>query len=159
MFLPISESDWLISILKSLTIFLSVVVKIQSFEFLFFLAKQRIRDDRYSEESEDDFKYFSSKSSPTSYTPFLNHMDEVLLTIKSDSKESHLIDEDEGELFAFEETATCSNSVNESIIYEASNKPEPYADEIISGLLNNFPELYAENITFEDSYLREKFLY
>ena len=54
------------------------------------------------EESEDDFKYFSSKSSPTSYTPFLNHMDEVLLTINVDSNDPHLIEEDEGELFAFE---------------------------------------------------------
>ncbi|HGS5463990.1 TPA: AAA family ATPase [Vibrio parahaemolyticus] len=115
------------------------------------------------EESEDDFKYFSSKSSPTSYTPFLSHMNEVLLTIKPDSNDSDLIEEDEGEgegedeLFTFDETATSNHSVNESIIYEASNKTDPYADEIIDGLLNDFPELYAENITFEDSYLREKF--
>ena len=38
-----------------------------------------------------------------------------------------------------------------------SDKSASYEDQIVTDLLNDFPELYAENITFEDNYLREQF--
>lgn len=118
------------------------------------------------DESEDDFKYFSSKLSPTSYTPFFNHMDEVLSSMSvidevdySDEAPED-VDYSEGEaeeIVYLEHASENDTSVVKSINGVVSGELKPYEDKIVSNLLEDFPELYAENVSFEDSYLREQF--
>lgn len=109
------------------------------------------------DESEDDFKYFSSKSNPTSYTPFLSHMDEVLLNMELLSDDSDSRSEEDKEYTNVEDMPEYQKHTEKSTVSEVSSEKGSYADEIVDGLLKNFPELYAENISFEDSYLKEKF--
>ncbi|MDT7047886.1 KGGVGR-motif variant AAA ATPase [Providencia stuartii] len=117
------------------------------------------------DESEDDFKYFSSKLSPTSYTPFFNHMDDVLNNM-SVIDDNHPNEEDYEVDYSDEENEDIVDDIirapeNETSVVNVkdhmfSNESKLH-NKIVSDLLSDFPELYAENISFEDNYLREKF--
>ena len=134
------------------------------------------------DESEEDFKYFSSKDSPTSYTPFFNHMDSILdrfieseqakdnadlhTTIQPDDSEKEIANKPSnlslGSESHSDSIANDSNSSSQSDtlngeIVGPDHLGIGYADEIVKNLSNDFPELYAENVLFEDSYLKEKF--
>ena len=99
-------------------------------------------------ESPDDFKYFSSKNSPTSYTPFFSHMEKVLEHITDKS-----ISNDHGPAGKDVEGGDNTLSLQENIAVLQSD----YAEQIVADLLNDFPELYAENISFSEDYLKNKF--
>ena len=115
------------------------------------------------EESEEDFKYFSSKGSPTSYTPFFSHMENILNGLIGINSENTKKDNDK---------ANNENSSEKQIIYSEIEKPlsqsldisikdengmDSYSNKIVRELLQDFPELYAENVTFDDEYLKNIF--
>lgn len=129
------------------------------------------------DESEEDFKYYSSKNNPTSYTPFFSHMENILdgllnnAIIKPTTSTLHDIIESQ-EINDCESIQIESNGVEIDLNVDSEEDednsdnihdviPEiinsTYADKIVNDLLEDFPQLYAENVTFEDSYLKEKF--
>ncbi|XZW32917.1 tyrosine-protein kinase family protein [Acinetobacter baumannii] len=98
------------------------------------------------DEIDEDFIYFSSCNTPTSYSPFQSHMKDVLDRLMSDKNLSDLDD-----LFEEEDI----DELEENLDYK--NSFDDIKDNIINDLFNNFPDLYAENATFDYEYLQDKF--
>lgn len=104
------------------------------------------------EEIDEDFIYFSSANTPTSYSPFQTHMSDIL---------NKLLQKGQKEV-STDNVLDVKNIIYPNLVLNKINlTTEPnqssYKDTIIDDLHNNFPDLYAENATFNDDYLKNKF--
>lgn len=98
------------------------------------------------EEIDEDFLYYSSVNTPTSYSPFQSHMKDLLDKLIAGKDLSNI-----DEILDLEETQYLENFIE----YEES--ADHVKDQIIDDLYENFPDLYAENASFDYDYLQDKF--
>ncbi len=123
------------------------------------------------EESEDDFKYFSSVDSPTSYSPFLSHMKNVLSKIeaKTEDKAEDKIEDKIEDKVEDKIEDKIEDKVEDKVEDKIEDKAEDshlsqqiisidnkfnYKDQLLKDLYDNFPELYAENVIMREDYLK-----
>lgn len=103
------------------------------------------------DESFEDFIYFSSNNTPTSYSPFLTHMSDVLEKLQG-------IDYLNINDIELEKTIRLLDDLNElENQYDDSEKLNEYKNIIVDDLYNNLPDSYSENILFDSIYLQKKF--
>jgi len=108
------------------------------------------------DESIEDFKHFSSRTNPTSYTPFLSHMEDVLASLLPITEEADY-DYDKVNESSYQTPDNCHHGIVNPEEDEKNTLSNTYQNSIIEDIINNFPELYAENILLEESFLRKKF--